>query len=85
MVDMRPFGRKVRRSLLNRDLMAGIPVIGLVMLIMLLVIFIYVLRMVFMVAFVAVLYLIMRYLTSKDPWFIDIVLNSLQEKDVFLP
>jgi type IV secretory pathway VirB3-like protein len=85
MVDMRPFGRKVRRSLLNRDLMAGVPVIGLLFLIIMLVVFIYVLRMFFMVAFVAVVYLIMRYLTSKDPWFIDIVLNSLQEKDIFLP
>ena len=85
MVDMRPCGRKVRRSLLNRDLMAGIPTIGLILIILLLVFFIYVLRLFFMIAFIAILYLIMRYLTSKDPWFIDIVLNSLQEKDIFIP
>jgi type IV secretory pathway VirB3-like protein len=85
MVDMRRFSRKVRRSLLQRDLMVGIPTAGLILLIMLTVVFVYVLRMYFMLAFVAVMYLVMRHLTAKDPWLIDIVLDNIQQKDVFIP
>ena len=85
MVDTRPFSRKVRRSLLNRELMAGVPTIGLIFIIILSIVFLYVLRLYFMIAFIAVLYLIMRFLTARDPWLIDIVLNSIQEKDIFIP
>ena len=85
MVDTRPFSRKVRRSLLNRELMAGVPTIGLILIILLSVVFLYVLRLYFMVAFIIVLYLIMRFLTARDPWLIDIVLNNIQQKDIFIP
>jgi type IV secretory pathway VirB3-like protein len=38
-----------------------------------------------MIAFIIALYLVMRYLTAKDPWMIDIVLENIQQKDIFIP
>ena len=85
MVDMRPCSRKVRRSLLQRDLMAGVPTSGLILILILAVMFLYVLKMYFMAVPIAILYFIMRHLTAKDPWMIDIVLDNIQQKDVFFP
>lgn len=85
MVDMRPYSQKVHRSLLNRELMAGIPQVGLLGLIVMSVLFLYILRMYFMAVPVIMLYFIMRFLTSNDPWMVDIVLGSIQQKDVYLP
>ena len=85
MVDMRNYALKVRRSLLQRDLLGGVPTTGLVAIFIMSVMFVYVFRMYFMIAFIVVLYIIMRHLTAKDPWMIDIVLNNIQEKDIFIP
>jgi type IV secretory pathway VirB3-like protein len=85
MVNMRPCSRKVRRSLLQRELLGGVPTSGLILVLIMAVVFLYVLRMFFMVVPIAVLYMVMRYLTAKDPWMIDIVLDNIQQKDVFIP
>jgi type IV secretory pathway VirB3-like protein len=82
---MRPYSVKVHRSLLNRELIAGIPQVGLLGLIIISVFFLYVLRMIFMIIPIVVLYFIMRFLTAKDPWMIDIVLESIRQKEVYLP
>jgi len=85
MVDMRGHSIKVRRSLLPRELLIGIPQMGLLLLFLLAVVFMYVLRMYFMIVPIVLLYFIMRFLTAKDPWLIDIVLDSIQQKDVYIP
>lgn len=85
MTNMRPYAIKVHRSLLTRDLMAGIPQVGLLGLIIISVFFLYVLRLYFMGAFIVTLYFIMRYLTTKDPWMVDIVLENIQQKEIYLP
>lgn len=85
MVNMRGCACKVRRSLLPRDLMAGVPTTGLVGIVLLLVIFIYLLKMTFMLVPIVIIYFVMRYLTARDPWMIDIVLENIQQKDVFIP
>ena len=85
MIDMRAYSIKVRRSLLKRDLMAGVPMMGLVFLLILAVVFIYVLNMYFMVAPIIILYIVMRILTNKDPWMIDMLIDNIQQKDIFLP
>lgn len=85
MVDMRPFSLKVHRSLLQRDLLFGIPTMGLVLILILAVMFLYVLKMLFMIAPITLLYVIMRHLTAKDPWMIDIVMENIQQKDIFIP
>lgn len=65
--------------------MAGVPQAGLFMLFLLAVIFVYGLQLYFMIAFIVVLYFVMRALTKKDPWLIDIVLENISQKDVFIP
>jgi type IV secretory pathway VirB3-like protein len=82
---MRPYARRVRRSLLQRDLMGGVPQAGLIGLFMMSIIFLYVFAMFFMVVPIILLYLVMRHLTKQDPWLIDIVLDSIQQKDVYIP
>jgi len=85
MVDMRGYSIKVHRSLFPRELMGGVPTVGLVFILILSVIFLYVLKMYFMIAPIIILYIVMRQLTSKDPWMIDIVLDNIQQKDIFIP
>ncbi|MDR0730421.1 MAG: VirB3 family type IV secretion system protein [Treponema sp.] len=85
MVDMRPYAQPVHRSLLERELMAGVPQAGLFILFLLAVVFVYGMRLYFMIAFIVVLYFVMRALTKKDPWLIDIVLENINQKDVFIP
>jgi type IV secretory pathway VirB3-like protein len=85
MVDMRSYRRKVRRSLLRRELLGGIPQAGLIGLFVMAVMFLYVLAMYFMIVPIVLLYFIMRHLTKIDPWLIDIVLDNIQQKDVFIP
>jgi len=85
MVDMRPYSKKVHRSLLQRDLMVGVPTTGLVLIVVLFMMFVYFLKMIFMIAPIVVLYAVMRHLTSKDPWMVDMVLDNIQQKDVFIP
>ena len=65
--------------------MAGIPTLGLMLLFVFSVIFLYLFRWWFMVPAIPVLYLIMRIMTAKDPWFIDIALDASQQKDIFIP
>jgi type IV secretory pathway TrbD component len=85
MTDTRPYARRVHRSLLDRELLGGVPQAGLVILVVLAVVFIYGLELYFAAVPVAVLYLVMRVLTSRDPWLIDIVLENISQKDVYLP
>jgi type IV secretory pathway VirB3-like protein len=85
MVDMRPYSKKVHRSLLQRDLMFGVPTIGLVLVVVLFMMTVYLLKMYFMLAFIVVLYAVMRHLTSKDPWMVDMILDNIQQKDTFIP
>jgi type IV secretory pathway VirB3-like protein len=85
MVNTREFAMPVRRSLLQREMFCGVPQVGLLFLFCMGVIFVYGLRLYFMLAAIVILFLIMRALSERDPWLIDIVLESIQQKDIFLP
>jgi type IV secretory pathway VirB3-like protein len=85
MVNTREFSRPARRSLIERNLFLGVPQTGLLFLFCLGVIFVYGLRLYFMLAAVVILYLVMRALTAKDSYLIDITLESLGQKDLYLP
>ena len=65
--------------------MAGVPTVGLVLVLVLSVVFLYVLRLYVIAIPIALLYLIMRQLTARDPWLIEIVLDNITQKDVFIP
>jgi len=85
MVDMSEYKQKVHRSLLQREMLGGIPQAGLILLIILSTVFIYGMRMYFMIVPIAVLYIVMRALTKRDQWLIDIVLDNIQQKDKLIP
>jgi type IV secretory pathway TrbD component len=85
MVSMKPYARQVRRSLLQRELIAGVPQAGLFLIFLLAVVFMYGLELYFMGVPIVILYLVMRALTKRDPWLIDIVLENISQKDRFIP
>jgi type IV secretory pathway TrbD component len=85
MVDMRPYSKKVHRSLLQRDLLFGVPTAGIIIIVVSFVVTVYLFKIYFMTAFVVVSYVVMRYMTSKDPWMVDMLLDNIQQKDVFIP
>jgi type IV secretory pathway TrbD component len=85
MVDMSAYRLPVRRSLLQRELVLGIPQAGLFILFMLAVIFIYGLELYFMAVPIAGLFILMRVLTNRDQWLIDIVLDNIMQKDRLIP
>jgi type IV secretory pathway TrbD component len=82
---MRGYAIGVRRSLLQRDLLLGVPTMGLVLVASLALIFIYLLRWFFTAVPVALIYVLIRHFTSRDPWLIEIWLESVQQKDIFIP
>ena len=85
MVDMKQYSLPVHRSLLQRELLGGVPQIGMLLIFIFGVVFIYGLRLWFTIVPIILAYFIMRHLTKKDPWLIDIVLENISQKDVLLP
>jgi type IV secretory pathway TrbD component len=79
------YSRKVHRSLLQRELVGGVPEVGLFLLLMLVLIFVFGLELYFMLIPIVILYIIMRVLTKRDPYMIDIVIDNVFQKDVFYP
>ena len=85
MVDMSGYKQPVHRSLLQREMIGGVPQAGLLILFILGLVFIYGLEMYFTVVPIALLYFVMRHLTKKDQWFIDTVLENIMQKDRLIP
>jgi len=85
MVDMSLYKKPVRRSLLQREMIGGVPQAGLFILFMLGLIFVYALQLYFTIVPIALFYFVMRHLTKKDPWFIDIILENAMQKDRLIP
>jgi len=85
MVDMSQFKLPIHRSLLQRELVAGVPQAGIFILFLLGLIFVYGLRMYFVIVPIVLIYFIMRHLTKQDPWLIDIVLDNIMQKDRYIP
>ncbi|MDR2941731.1 MAG: VirB3 family type IV secretion system protein [Treponema sp.] len=82
---MSEYKQPVHRSLIPRELIAGIPQAGLFILLMLVLILIYGLRLWFTVIPIALAYFIMRHLTKLDQWNIDMGLTNIMQKDVYIP
>ena len=85
MVDMNLYKIPVHRSLLQREMLGGVPQAGLLILLVLGLIFIYGLEMYFAVIPIVILYFVMRHLSKIDQWFIDIVLDNIMQKDKLIP
>jgi len=85
MIDMSLYKKPVHRSLLPREMIAGVPQVGILILFLLSLLFIYAFRWYFMIVPIVLVYFVMRYLTSKDHWLIDIGLSNAVQKDVYIP
>jgi len=85
MVDMSPFKSTVHRSLLQREMIAGVPQAGLLIILMLALIFIYGLEMYVMAVPLALLFFVMRHFSKIDQWRIDMLLENIMQKDRLIP
>jgi type IV secretory pathway VirB3-like protein len=85
MVDMSKFKIPVRRSLLQREMIAGVPQAGIFIIFMFGLIFVYGMRLYIAIVPLALLYLVMRHLSKKDNWFVDILLDNVMQKDKLIP
>ena len=84
-MDTHIYASPVRRSLLSRETLGGIPQVGFIFLIIMAAVFIYGLSMYLMIIPIVILYVIMKVLSKKDQFLIDMVIDNLSQKDVFLP
>jgi type IV secretory pathway TrbD component len=84
MVNMNEYKHPVRRSLMERELLAGVPQVGLLIILIFSVFFIYGLQMYYMAVPAIILYIVMRILTKKDPYMVDIIVANIQEKDIYI-
>jgi len=85
MVDMSQYKKPVRRSLLQREMVGGIPQLGLLLLFMFGIIFVYGLHLYLFIIPIVLGYFFMRHLTKKDQWLIDIALDNITQKDRLIP
>jgi type IV secretory pathway VirB3-like protein len=85
MTTNRNYTLPVHRSLLERELILGIPPMGILILLLLGTFFVYILKQYITIIPIVLLYAVMRLLTSKDPYMIDIVIEHINQKDILLP
>jgi len=85
MVDMSQFKQPVHRSLFPREMIAGVPQVGLFIILILVMVFVYQARIYWSILFIAAIYFIMRHFTKLDPWFIDIALAWLKQEEKLIP
>jgi type IV secretory pathway VirB3-like protein len=76
---------KVHRSLLRRDLVAGVSRMTLAIIIALTVYMVFGVRQYWFVAVAVVLYLVVRALTKSDEYLVEIILDALMLPDDLYP
>jgi type IV secretory pathway VirB3-like protein len=76
---------KVHRSLLRRDLVAGVSRMTLAIIIALTVYMVFGVRQYWFVAVSVVLYLVVRALTKSDEYLVEIILDALMLPDDLYP
>ncbi len=82
---VRDYSVPVHRSLMQRELILGIPAMGMLTLLLVAVFTMYILQQYYFGIFIAILYVVMRILTKKDPYFIDILIEHVNQKDFLVP
>lgn len=79
------YKQPVHRSLLPREMFAGIPQVGFFLILMLVLIFVYGLQLYYSIIPIVLLYFIMRHFTKKDAWMLDFLADNVMQKDKYLP
>lgn len=79
------FSVPVHRSLHQRDLIAGVPHLALLALVIFAIITVYMAQLYWFLPVVVVLYVAMRLMTKRDPFLLDIVLQSITQDDYLIP
>ena len=85
MVDMSYAKMTVHRSLFPREMLGGVPQAGLFIIFLLALVFVYDFRIYWSAVPIALLYFVMRHLTKNDPWFIEMGLNYITQKEKLIP
>jgi type IV secretory pathway VirB3-like protein len=75
------FAIPVRRSVIHRDLMLGIPFIPFVILAFVTIFMVFSFQQYIFLVITAVSWFILRQITKSDEWLLDIVLSSLLQPD----
>ncbi|HQF74227.1 MAG TPA: VirB3 family type IV secretion system protein [Treponemataceae bacterium] len=84
-MSVRDYSVPVHRSLMQRELILGIPALGMLSLLLVAVFTMYILQQYYFGVFIAILYVVMRILTKKDPYLIDILIEHVNQKDFLVP
>lgn len=84
-MSVRDYSVPVHRSLMQRELILGIPALGMLALLLVAVFTMYILQQYYFGIFIAILYVVMRILTKKDPYLIDILIEHVNQKDFLVP
>lgn len=82
---MSDFSSPVHYSLLQRELLAGVPHIIMLALLMLGIFIVYMAQMYFFAPVLVGLYITARILTKKDPFLMDVILISLLQHEEYIP
>jgi type IV secretory pathway VirB3-like protein len=85
MIDMNEYKQRVHRSLLQREMIGGVPQAGLFIIFILGLIFVYGFELYISIVPIVLLYFVMRHFTKKDQWYIDMLLENINQKDKFIP
>jgi len=79
------FSVPVHRSLHQRDLIAGVPHLALLVLVVFAIATVYMAQLYWFLPVVVVLYIAMRAMTKRDPFLPDIILQSITQDDYLIP
>jgi type IV secretory pathway VirB3-like protein len=85
MIDMSNSKQPVHRSLLQREMIGGVPQAGLFIIFMLVLVLVYGFELYLSLVPIALLYFLMRHFTKQDQWFIDMILENIMQKDKLIP
>lgn len=84
-MSLRDYSQPVHRSLICRDLIFGIPALGMLILLLIGVFTMYILEQYYFGFILIILYIVMRFLTKKDPYLIEILIKHINQKDFLVP
>ncbi len=84
-MSVRDYSVTVHRSLMQRELVLGIPSMGMLILLLIGVFTMYILKQYYFGFIIAALYVVMRIMTKKDPYLIDILIEHVNQKDYLVP